>query len=71
MTTVYDVMEHAERLRAAHPDQREGQAAYNALAELEPVCATAVNGTPADPFYQDRRLDDFWVYVEAWLGERS
>lgn len=62
----------ATQLRAEHSDWREGQAAFNALREIDPDCALGVVSTAGvDPFYDDSRLDAFWEFVTEWTGEQT
>lgn len=62
----------ATQLRAEHPDWREGQAAFNALRDIDPDCALGVvSAVFIDPFYDDSRLDAFWTFVTEWTGEQA
>jgi len=44
---------------------RLGQTYFNVLDGLRPDLANAVRSTPADPFYDDARIDDFLVFVQV------
>lgn len=45
--------------------QREGQAAFNALANVDPTLATKVIETEYDPFYRkDGDCDEFYKWLE-------
>ena len=48
-----------ERLTDYDLDERKGQAAFNALHELDPDLANALRGSKHDPFFQDERLPEF------------
>ena len=48
-----------ERLTDPKCDERKGQAAFNALHELDPEVANAVRGSKHDPFFQDKHLPEF------------
>lgn len=45
---------------------RFGQALFDALTEIKPDLAERVRGTSIDPFYDDRRIQDFlqWIRTE-------
>lgn len=53
------------------PHWREGQAAFNALRQIDEECALAVTATAVDPFYDDSRLDAFWEFITEWTGEQA
>lgn len=58
---------YAETYWAAHPNQRKGQAYFNALHRWRPDIANEIRATPYDPFRNDGRLVDFLVQVqEKW-----
>lgn len=42
---------------------RRGQAAFNALGELDPVLCKSLIGTDADCFYDDRKIGAFYAAV--------
>lgn len=44
---------------------RRGQHYYNVLYNLRPDLANAVCDTPADPFYDDSRIDDFLIFIQV------
>jgi hypothetical protein len=51
------------RRRVARTGERWGQAAFNALAELDPVLAEEVRSTRFDPFYDNSRVADMLDHV--------
>lgn len=48
-----------ERLSDPERDERKGQAAFNALHELDPDLANFVRGSKCDPFYRDELVPNF------------
>ena len=44
---------------------RKGQAIYNCMTMLRPDLARELNGTLADPYYDDERLPMFWETLES------
>ena len=44
---------------------RKGQKAFNDLYLVEPEIANLIRGTINDPFYNDKRLPDFYKKVES------
>lgn len=42
---------------------RQGQAAFNILVWNRPDLSEKVRTTPLDPFYNDKRLPDFYAWV--------
>lgn len=42
---------------------RCGQAYYNVLYEVSPGIAASIDGTPLDPFFNDRAIPDFLSFV--------
>lgn len=44
---------------------RQGQAIYNCMTMLRPDLANELNGTLADPYYDDERLPMFWEALES------
>lgn len=51
----------------ARPEQRKGQAYFNALEVHRPDIASGVRGTPVDPFFNDSQLVPFLDIVEeSW-----
>jgi hypothetical protein len=44
--------------------QRRGQAYYNYLASVRMDLTNNIVGTKLDPFYDDRRLNEFIEYVK-------
>jgi hypothetical protein len=71
VTTLDEIDRLARNLHAADPSLRKGQAAYNALYRLDPVCAQSVHDTAADPFFLDEALPAFWTCVGAWIGAKA
>lgn len=57
---------HAVRV-GTQQGQRKGQSAFNALYKEYPQVADKVRGTPADPFYDDDKLPEFWEFVAKEL----
>lgn len=53
----------------AHPEQRRGQAYFNAIHEVRPDLANAVRGSDRDPFYDDSRINAFIAYVYGYHTE--
>ncbi|WP_189221396.1 hypothetical protein [Saccharothrix coeruleofusca] len=51
-----------------HPDEREGQAHYNALRTLWPHLQHEIAGTERDCFSLDRNLPAFLAWVEEALA---
>lgn len=47
-------------------EQRNGQAAFNALTVTDPALAHKMRGTDLDPFHNDERAVDFINEVERW-----
>jgi hypothetical protein len=45
-------------------EQRRGQAYYNYLASVRMDLTNNIVGTKLDPFYDDRRLNEFIEYVK-------
>lgn len=51
----------------ARPEQREGQAYFNALYMVRPELANSVRAGYLDPFYRDEKLSEFSSYLlENW-----
>lgn len=53
--------------RATYPEyryQRRGQHLVNAMFDFNPTLALTLTDTVLDPFYDDRRLDDFLAASE-------
>ena len=46
-----------------YPKQRQGQVAFNILADIRPDISTKIQGTERDPFYDDERLLAFYDFV--------
>jgi hypothetical protein len=50
-------------------DKKKGRVAYAELRLSRPDLAGEVAGTANDPFADDKRLDQFWEYIEEhWKG---
>jgi hypothetical protein len=49
--------------KAKHPQLREGQLWFNAVACIWPDIAERVRGTDIDPFYDDEKLEAFKSYL--------
>lgn len=62
-----EIVTHMVNYNLAHPEQRKGQAYFNALSTAAPKMAEAVRGTDADPFYDDSRLPDFFLAIAEVL----
>lgn len=60
-TALAVLAERAVKLRAE--GQRAGQAAYNALWEVDAVLADRIAGTLSDPYVDDDVLPLFWLAV--------
>lgn len=43
---------------------RKGQKAFNDLYQVDPDIANLIRGTINDPFYNDKRLPDFYKKIE-------
>lgn len=68
--TFNDIVLELEKYRAAHPEQRTGQAYFNRLYELEPELANEIRATGLDPFYRDDILPDFLTKVYEEIETR-
>lgn len=62
-----DYLIHRGQYTHAHPGQRPGQAAFNALWNISPALADYIRGTQTDPFYNDQRINNFLEYVASKL----
>jgi len=50
-----------------YPKQRQGQVAFNVLADARPDISEKVQGTEIDPFYDDEHLLAFYDFVaKSW-----
>jgi hypothetical protein len=47
----------------AHPEQRNGQAHFNVLYQMNPHLADEIRGTVLDPFHRDDRVPAFLTVV--------
>lgn len=49
-------------------EQREGQAAFNALCDVRPDVAEEVRGSDKlyNPFYDNSRLEAFWTFITSY-----
>jgi hypothetical protein len=61
--TFAELVDHMARYRAAHPEQRMGQAYFNALHEVDPDIANSARGSAIDPFYNDAVMPEFMTFV--------
>lgn len=61
--TFNELVIYMETYRRSHPEQRVGQAYFNALHQHFPQVADAIRGTDNDPFYRDDRLHAFFYAV--------
>lgn len=61
-----DLMAFMVSYKLSHPDQRTGQAYFNALDETYAELADQIRGTDLDPFYNDVNLNSFFDYL---IGE--
>jgi hypothetical protein len=62
-------LDRVEKVRREHPDQREGQAYYNALRMIWPELQHEIVGTERDCFSDDRSLPAFLDWVEQVLSD--
>lgn len=50
-----------------HPSERKGQAGFNHLSSVRPDLAEDIRGTDRDPFYDDKKWDQFVQFLrENW-----
>jgi hypothetical protein len=66
--TLNELIAYTARYRREHPEQRIGQAAFNAVCKVEPEVANLVRATDLDPFYRDERLPAFWAEVAGFFA---
>ena len=66
MTLTVDTHVRMRERLALNPDERAGQAAFNALAVVEPEIADLARGREFDPYYTDERLPEFWTWLAGW-----
>ncbi|RSN38537.1 hypothetical protein DMC64_41455 [Amycolatopsis sp. WAC 04197] len=59
MTEFERYLRRATQYHDDHPDQREGQAAFNQLKRERPDLAAEIRGTDLDPFDDSERLPAF------------
>lgn len=59
--------EEVQRALKQYPDWRVGQAYLNVLFDLDADLARRATGSPIDPFHQDDKLPEFflWLHKEA------
>lgn len=62
-------LDRVEEVLRDYPDQREGQAYYNALRMIWPELQHEIAGTERDCFNDDRRLPAFLGWVEQVLSD--
>lgn len=53
------------RAAMARHAQRTGQAYFNAAAEMWPGLLDQIVGTDADPFYDNKNLGRFFIFLAA------
>ena len=63
------VYQQANRDRNLYPCLRMGQALFNSLYQFTPEVADKIRATIDDPFYDDRKIPNFWKKVETLLTE--
>lgn len=61
--TLLDLSIKISKLCIQYPQYRHGQAAWNALYDLNPALASKVHGTDADPFYDDSKINAFYAFL--------
>jgi hypothetical protein len=66
--TYGEFFEHFLKYKDAHPEQRYGQALFNALYEVAPDLANEIRATARDPFHDQSRVAAFTEYVALKLG---
>lgn len=71
MSRLADFIVAEAEYREAHPAQRRGQTAFNALAVFDPDIADEVYSSGLDPYHDDGNLPAFWVYVMERLDAGS
>lgn len=50
--------------RPLNKDKNKGRVAYAELRLARPDLAGQISGTSLDPFNDDKKLDEFWQFVE-------
>ncbi len=58
-------LRHAMHYPPKH--QRKGQAMFNRLHDLRPDLANQVRGTLDDPFYNERHMGSFMLWVQEHI----
>jgi hypothetical protein len=58
-----DLLGHMTHYANAHPSQRRGQAYFNSLSERSSDLAAQICGTEVDPFYDDKKINQFLAAV--------
>jgi len=71
MTAFAEYVLFAEDYLEQNPEQRKGQAYFNALWFTYPDLADKVRGSHRDPFYNDDRMPEFLDFVLAELPEEE
>jgi hypothetical protein len=61
----YDAYLDAMTSYDGHNGWRRGQTAFNFLHDVRPDLSEQVRGSVRDPFYNDKRLPEFYT----WVGE--
>lgn len=65
-----DYLAKVARYREQNPQQREGQAHFNALARFHRDVAERIWGTEVDPFFDDNRMPAFHKAVSGLMDVR-
>jgi len=64
MPTFSDYLQVVNEWYRQHSYWRMGQAYFNVLYSQQPEMADQIRGGVLDPFYNDRRIPEFLVFVE-------
>lgn len=71
MKSIYEKYHEAFRNNIKNGTQRLGQAAFNAVYEVDPEIANQLRETDKDCFYFDSRIDEFMkVVYERWENQQ-
>lgn len=57
------LIEKAAKARKKNPELRKGQSLFNQLWVDYPELADSIRTTSADPFYNDKRLPEFFAMI--------
>lgn len=72
MTSAYEQMADAILARVcSFPNERPGQATFNAVSVVRPDIANALRSTSLDPFYDDDKIVPFLTYVYRMLEDEA